>query len=700
MPYCAYCGVKILEEEQFCSNCGRKVYEEESNNTIPINQDNKVLFDGRYSVLKLLGKGGMGKVYLARNVKLGTLWAVKEIKKETKNKIDFLAETNILKKLNHSTIVKIFDIDEDENNVYIVEEFVEGISVEDELKKIKSIDEAIVVEWAKQICEALSYLHNLKPNPIIYRDMKPSNIMITKDNNVKIIDFGIAREYKSHADSDTTYIGTRGYAAPEQYGTAQTDARTDIYSLGVTLYHMATGLSPNDPPYEIMQIRQVKEELSEGLEYIIGKCTKLNPQERYQSAKQMLEDLNNIEKFNSEYKKRKIISSIKSILAITFLVGFSTLIYAGVLKIKQEKIQSYEETIEIGIKYENNKQYEQAFLKFNDAISRIPTRVDGYKQIAKTYLLKGDNDNCIDYLQDSVLNNIEAALNDSDIYYILGTAYFNKNDYNKAALRFERAVNLNGNEVMYIRDLAVSYARMGQLDKAQIKLEEIKSKNMSEEVTWYVSGEILAAQKKPNEAIESFNRCILKTQDEDLKKRAFISCAEVYVKNKDRIPNAIDDEIVLLEKANSELKDKNNLQIIEMLGAAYYDKGISSKQNKNEAFSKANTCFNQLLDSGYNRPYIYRNIAIIKQYMGDFNGSEQILFKMKQQYPEEYTCYLQLALLYAEIENRKPNESRNYEKTYENYKLAVKYAPNGQRTTELMPLVNLINDLKKNKWIQ
>jgi len=660
----------------------------------------KNVFDGRYEFLKVIGKGGMGKVYLAKNIKLGTLWAIKETQKETKNKVDFLAEPNILKKLDHPAVVRIFDIDEDEENVYIVEEFVEGISVEDELKKVRSIDEKIVVQWAKEICEALIYLHSLRPNPIIYRDMKPSNVMITKDNKVKIIDFGIAREYKNHAESDTTYIGTRGYAAPEQYGTSQTDGRTDIYSLGVTLYHMATGLSPNDPPYEIIPIRQIDENLSEGLEYIIAKCTKSNPEDRYQSAEMLLEDLNNIEKLNSEYKRRKIISLIKTLIAVIFLVGFSGLIYAGVLRVKEEKIEAYENTIEEGIKLESNKQYPEAITKFNEAIDKIPDRIDGYKEVTKTYLKQGSNERCIEYLEKDVLNNVEEALKDADIYYILGTAYFNTNDYNNAVIKFERAVELEGNEVAYIRDLAVTYARMGELDKAQSKLDEIKSKNMSEEVTWYVSGEIFSAQKKPEEAVNSFNKCLGITKDEDLKKRTFISCSEVYINNKDKVSNALDNEIATLERANSELKEKNNLQIIEMLGSAYYEKGMSSQGNKNEILLKSNNCFKQLLDSGYNRPYIYRNMAIINEQIGDFKSSEEILLKMKQQYPEDYTCYMQFAFLYADMESKKPNENRNYDKTYENYKLAVKYAPNGEKTPEILPLVKLIDELKKNKWIQ
>ena len=108
-----------------------------------------------------------------------------------------------------------------------------------------------MIKWAKQLCDVLGYLHSQNP-PIIYRDMKPANIMLKPDGNVVLIDFGTAREYKENNIEDTTCLGTMGYAAPEQFGgMGQTDARTDIYCLGATMYHLVTGMNPCEPPYEI-----------------------------------------------------------------------------------------------------------------------------------------------------------------------------------------------------------------------------------------------------------------------------------------------------------------------------------------------------------------------------------------------------------------------------------------------------------------
>ncbi|MDF2523221.1 MAG: hypothetical protein K0R31_862, partial [Clostridiales bacterium] len=252
------------------------------------------IFDEKYRIIKVLGKGGMSTVYLAENIKLGNLWAIKEINKNINPNINILVEPNILKRLNHPCLPRIFDIIEDDENIYTIVDYIEGTPLDKEILNSRKFPEEKVIDWAKQICNVLQYLHSFKPNPIIYRDMKPSNIMLTPEGKIKLIDFGIAREFKQGCDSDTIYIGTRGYAAPEQYGSGQSNVSTDIYGLGVTLYHLLTGKSPHEPPYEIKAVRQFDAGLSEQIETILLKCTKQDPEERYQSVIELLQDLNSI----------------------------------------------------------------------------------------------------------------------------------------------------------------------------------------------------------------------------------------------------------------------------------------------------------------------------------------------------------------------------------------------------------------------
>ncbi len=662
--------------------------------------DEKV-FGGKYQIIKQLGSGGMSTVYLARNVKLSTLWAVKVGNKKQNEKFDLLAEPNIMKNLNHHGIARIFDILEDEENIYIIEDYVEGVSLEEEIHRAGKFNEKQTIEWAKQIADALIYLHQQKPNPIIYRDMKPSNLMLGKDGKVNIIDFGIAREYKKESQSDTTYVGTRGYAAPEQYGTAQTDERTDIYSFGVTLYHLLTGKSPNEPPYEILPIRQLEPSLSTGLEYIIRKCTQLNPNERYQSVALLLHDFSNIHKLNSEYKKQQIFKIIQVGIFLGLLGSFTYLTRTGFIQLKQEKLDDFNATIKKGQTLEIQKQYEQAIETFKLANQKMPQKIDGYREIALSYLKEAQYDTCIQYLEKEVLSIIAEAGQNPDIQYILGTAYFENLKYDYAAVLFEKTSKLAPSIVEYQRDWAVSLARDGKLEQADMVLNSIKNLTKSEEVTWYVSGEIALARKKFDEAIKDFQECLKLTQDENLKTKAYISIAQTYKNNKNAFGNqGIDQEIATLEKANTDLGDKNNIVINEMLGEAYYEKALTEIGNsRTDHFNKAADTFSRLISWGYKRPYIFRNIAVIYQQLGDYTKSEAMLLEMRTAYPEDYTSFMQLALLYAEIENRKPNEQRNYQRTLDNYQLALKYSPEGEKNVALQPLINLINELKTNKWI-
>ncbi len=269
------------------------------------------LFDGRYRVEGILGQGGMGTVYLARNINTDTFWAIKEFNGRDGLDADLMAEPNLLKKLEHPTLPRLFDILEQDGKTYMVFDYINGISLDKKLASEGRIAAGIVVEWAIQLCKALEYLHGQNPNPIIYRDMKPSNIILTGNGTLKLIDFGIAREYKPNASADTVFIGTRGYAAPEQYGTGQTGAASDIYSLGITLHQLLTGKNPAEPPYGLKPIRYYDDSLSPVLESIVEKCTRDNMDDRYQSASELLFELEELQGGREMLRKKAGLQGIE-----------------------------------------------------------------------------------------------------------------------------------------------------------------------------------------------------------------------------------------------------------------------------------------------------------------------------------------------------------------------------------------------------
>lgn len=301
-----------------------------------------MVVDNRYKILREIGRGGTSCVYLAENIRLHNYWAIKEVYKSgvTSDGAKYnmlIAKSSILTKLRHPGLPSIIDILSTPKSYLIVMEYIEGVSLDKVLAQRGVCSEKDVVKWGQQLCDVLSYLHSQRPS-IIYRDMKPANVMLKPDGNIVLIDFGMAREFKKQNQHDTTYLGTHGYAAPEQYNDKrQSDVRTDIYSLGVTLYHLVTGHDPCLPPYGINSIRTHNPALSNQLDTIIQKCTKLEPEQRFQSAFELnnaLKSVGSTERiavdFNDEPKKKNnkwmwLLALVPVIIIAVIIVAVSSI---------------------------------------------------------------------------------------------------------------------------------------------------------------------------------------------------------------------------------------------------------------------------------------------------------------------------------------------------------------------------------------
>jgi serine/threonine protein kinase len=345
------------------------------------------VIDNKYEILKQIGKGGMSTVYLAMDKRLNKQWAVKEINKAANDKNNevvvqsLLAEANLMKRLDHPSLPRIVDIIDNGRTIYVIMDYIEGESLDKILNTNGPQPQALVVEWAKQLCNVLSYLHNQKP-PIIYRDMKPANIMLKPEGNLKLIDFGIAREYKQNNMTDTVSLGTRGYAAPEQFGgMGQTDARTDIYCLGVTLYHLLTGQNPAEPPYELYPIRQWNPSLSSGLEYIVQKCTQLNPDDRYQNCDELMYALEHYDEMDENYRKKekKKLTGFITVTALSLVMFIAGIVFMF-LSISENN-RDYDSKINISTATDYNSKIEI----YKEAINLYPYRTEAYIKMLEAY---------------------------------------------------------------------------------------------------------------------------------------------------------------------------------------------------------------------------------------------------------------------------------------------------------------------------
>lgn len=250
------------------------------------------LIGGRYRILAQIGAGGMATVYLAMDVALNRRWAVKQMRdvgspaRHDAMMRGLRAESALIARLDHPAIPRIVDLITDASEVFVVMDFVEGETLRALLEREGPRSEAQAVDWGIQLCDVLDYLHRRTPM-VVYRDLKPSNIMLTPDGSIRLIDFGIALETGDAgaarpAFGDGLRMGTPGYGAPEQFDRDGTvEARADIHALGATLFHLLTGRHPRDG---IVPIRRIRPDLSEGLERVIAKATSADPDRRYRTC--------------------------------------------------------------------------------------------------------------------------------------------------------------------------------------------------------------------------------------------------------------------------------------------------------------------------------------------------------------------------------------------------------------------------------
>jgi serine/threonine protein kinase len=261
--FCDHCGAANRAQAMFCRACGRQIIMTPSfSSTLTGLLNIQTMLNRRYIVLGQAGRGGFGAVYKASDTQLGgRLVAIKEMSQSSLSPQELIEATEsfnreamLLASLKHPNLPHIYEQFTENARSYLVMDFIDGETLEAQLRKVGRLPVEKVLSIVLQLCSVLEYLHTRQP-PIIFRDLKPGNVMITPNDHVFLIDFGIARNFKPGQEKDTTALGSCGYAPPEQYGKSQTTTRADIYSLGATLHQLLTGDDPAETPFQFTLLR-------------------------------------------------------------------------------------------------------------------------------------------------------------------------------------------------------------------------------------------------------------------------------------------------------------------------------------------------------------------------------------------------------------------------------------------------------------
>lgn len=334
------------------------------------------ILDGKYEIIKVIHTSGMANVYLVEDVSLNKQWCLKEIIKSEagKNMVEYrslIREANIMKSLNHASIPRIVTMEEDGDSIFIVMDYVDGLSIKDWLVKKGRVDQTVTVSWMKQVCGVIGYLHSRK-NPIFYRDMKPDNIMIQSDGNIKVLDFGISEVLTENNKVIKEALGTKGYAAPEQKKKGMPyDLRSDIFAMGRTMYYMLTGLNPSVVGEDLQDVRVVNQSISVGLGAIVNKCMAQDPNDRYQSVEELMYDLQNYDKLDFAYKKRlrfKVDTVVGLFIGSVFLMTMSIVPF-----MMNSSKSSNEYNYLVNVAYQTGKEED-----FEAAIEKNPSVAEPY----------------------------------------------------------------------------------------------------------------------------------------------------------------------------------------------------------------------------------------------------------------------------------------------------------------------------------
>lgn len=255
--------------------------------------------ENRYKVDKLLGRGGMSTVYLIHDNRLDHQWVLKEFvftgpdaNERDALEDQFEKEAKLLARLDHPYLPKVIDYFSQDESHFLVEEYVEGKTL---LQLIMNgeMELADYIDVVIRICEVLNYIHK---QGIIYRDLKPDNVIVKENGDIKLVDFGIARIFKAGKPKDTVIVGTPGFAAPEQYGTSQTDPRSDIYSLGALLHFIITGRDPREKPFDFDPPEEYGVNPPTVLSELIMKNLSLKPEQRHEDVNAVKDELISIRK--------------------------------------------------------------------------------------------------------------------------------------------------------------------------------------------------------------------------------------------------------------------------------------------------------------------------------------------------------------------------------------------------------------------
>lgn len=659
---------------------------------------------GTYEILGKLGEGAGGIIYKAYHKRLRKEVVLKKMKGKSVSSAINRQEVDILKNLNHSFLPQVLDFISMDGEVYTVMSYVPGKSFQQLMDEGYQFTQNQLIHWGMQLLSALNYLHSQNP-PIIHSDIKPSNIMLTPEGNVCLIDFNIS----FFLDGDTVLGYTTGYTSPEQYIIAmdtksatsiprhqKIDEKSDIYSVGATLYYLATGIRKDnykDPIYKDLLVSKTGEAFAE----VIIRAMQMNPAQRFESAFEMFKAVQGVNQKDVRYQTLLKRQKGTRIGIVLFMAFFIVLFGFGVHEMRLERVDKYNGIVEDQVEYIEEQEYEKAEEMYEEAKDLMPDALESYYQNALNLYQQREYNECISFVDYDILHNEKIDQSQhrmADVLYLKADSYFQLEEYEEAVEVYEKVMTYGTLEHIHYRDYAIALAYAGDTDKAEEVLEQAIEYGIEEDSIYYAKGEIEKALSNNKVAINDFEHCIACTSDNELKSRAYVLISKLYEQADQR---NMEREVLL--RAEQELPDSNQLLILERLIQADID--LANDSGNETYIYEAIEKLKKVIDLGWDTYTTYNNLSILYEQLGDLNQAEKILMGMVEKYGEDHNIYKRLAFLEIDRQELLDNYSRNYSRFAQYYEMAKSlYRPeNNDTDMEMSLLENVYYQVKSGGWL-
>ncbi len=733
-----------------------------------------------YDIIEQIGEGGGGSVYKAYHRRLQKEVVIKKMHMKSGNELKNRQEADILKNLRHSYLPQVLDFIEADNDVYTVIDYIPGESFQQLLDKKVRFSRNKIIKYARQLCEALSYLHG-QAIPVLHGDIKPANIMLTPSDNVCLIDFNISGYFEQNEIMAIGY--SKGYAAPEQKALVleiqgkirqsalldsnrakperqnvetiglenetmfleesdsnektetllldienqtetlflqenvqgrgketlqdttmnsifadnpnhRIDARSDIYSLGATLYHLLSGRRPDDGNPDLTY-EQLSELSSDAFAYILTTAMQYKKEERFQSAEKMLEALNHIAKLDDRYKKLLFKQRMELLGSFTvFLLGI-VLIFVGLRTkniMREEQYESYILEMENAVAAYDQEAFEENYMA---CIALNPSDPRAHYENAVWLYKNRDYEECMAYIEQLFEQHpMEDTVVIANLYLLLGNCYYEEGDIGNAVQVLEKALEYDGQNKAIYRDLAIAYAGAGRVDEAQNILDTAIGNGLEEDQIYLVQGEIAGGMNDINAARENLRKCLEITSDDAIRIRAYVFYSDLDKNSTE----ALLDSAQMLEKGIHELPLGSSGILYERLAQMYIN--LEANTDDLQYSEKAIQIFKDIIDNGAASYQTYVNLVILYEQVRDFEKAHEIVEKTIDLYGDNYITYKRLAFLEADEQAGKDTSERNYLEFEKSYKKALElYQKQGKDDVEMPLLEKVYKELVKANWL-